>query len=117
MMLYEETTGSVFPSDLYLQPGEQPAVVSENLGDAMCAGYRDIGIFAHEGPVRNVVDRLEALEPRWMHAMHGGSITAEAIPSYTRALREQPFAYDGKLLGRDVAAPEDAVPGVGAPQA
>jgi hypothetical protein len=52
-----------------------------------------------------------------MHAMHGGSITAEAIPSYTRALREQPFAYDGKLLGRDVAAPEDAVPGVGAPQA
>ncbi|MEJ7656669.1 MAG: hypothetical protein WKF33_06545 [Thermoleophilaceae bacterium] len=117
MMLYEETTGSVFPSDLYLQPGEQPAVVSENLGDAMCAGYRDVGIFAHEGPVRNVVDRLEALEPRWMHAMHGGSITAEAIPSYTRALREQPFAYDGKLLGRDVVAPEDAVPGVGAPQA
>jgi flavorubredoxin len=117
MMLYEESTGSVFPSDLYLQPGEQPPVVTEDLGDAMCAGYRDIGIFAHEQPVRNVVDRLEALEPQWMHAMHGGSITAEAIPRYTRALREQPFGYTGKLLGRDVAAPEEAVPGVGAPQA
>ena len=83
----------------------------------MCAGYREIGIFAHEQPVRNVVDRLEALEPQWMHAMHGGSIAAEAIPRYTRALHEQPFAYSGKLLGRDVVAADDAVPGVGAPRA
>lgn len=116
MMLYDDTTGSVFPSDLYLQPGDQPPVVTENLGDAMCAGYREVGIFAHELPVLEVVDRLEALEPQWMHAMHGGSLTRDAIPYYTRALREQPFAYDGRLFGRDVVAPEETVAGVGAPQ-
>lgn len=114
MMLYEETTGSVFPSDLYLQPGEQPPVVSEDLGEEMCGVYRAVGIFAHEDPVRDVVDRLEALDPSWMHAMHGGSITREAISRYTRALREKPFAYEGTLLGREVGAqPAPAPPPVG----
>jgi hypothetical protein len=32
--------------------------------------------------------------------MHGGSLTAEALPDYVQALREQPFAFDGRLLGR-----------------
>jgi flavorubredoxin len=104
MMLFDETTHSVFPADLYIQPGDQPPVVTEDLGDAMCELYRTVGIFAHEQPVRAVVDRIEALEPAWMHAMHGGSIAGEAIPRYTRALREQPFAYDGRLLGREVVA-------------
>ena len=76
--------------------------MSEDLGTEMCAVYRAVGIFAHENPVRAVADRIEALEPAWMHAMHGGSLTAEAIPGYTRALREQRFAYEGKLLGREV---------------
>ncbi len=102
MMLFDETTRSVFPSDLYIQPGPQPPVVSEDLGAEMCGLYREVGIFAHEDPVRQVVDRLEALEPDWMHAMHGGTLARAAIPRYTRALREQPFAYEGKLLGRDV---------------
>ena len=111
MMLYEETTGSVFPSDLYIQPGPQPPKVSENLGAEMCALYRAVGIFAHEEPVRRVVDRIEALEPRWMHAMHGGSLTGEVIPDFTRALRESEFAYEGKLLGRELAPSSDrAVP-------
>jgi flavorubredoxin len=108
MMLFEETTRSVFPSDLYLQPEEQPKIVTDNLGDEMCAVYRQIGIFAHENPVRGVVNRLEALDPRWMHAMHGGSLTSEAIPYYTRALREQDFAFDGRLFGRDLPTAEPA---------
>jgi flavorubredoxin len=116
MMILEETTRSVFPADLYIQPGPQPPTVSEDLAEEACQYYRDIGIFAHEQPVRDVVDRLEALDPDWMHAMHGGSLTREAIPRYTKALREQPFSYDGRLLGRRVlAAPDKAVPGLGAP--
>jgi flavorubredoxin len=105
MMIFEETTRSIFPADLYLQPGEQPVAVAEDLGAEMCAYYRAIGIFAHEQPVRRVVDRLEALKPKWMHAMHGGSLTAEAIPCYTGALRELSFAYEGRLLGREVIPP------------
>ena len=105
MMVVEETTGSLFPSDLFLQPGDQPPVVTENLGDAMCEVYRQVGIFAHEDPVRQVVDRIEELDPAWTFAMHGGSLTREALPGYVRALREQDFGYEGKLLGRELAAP------------
>jgi flavorubredoxin len=105
MMVYEETTGSLFPSDLYLQPGDQPPVVSENLAEAMIGVYRAVGIFAHEDPVREVVDRIEGLTPSWVHAMHGGTITGDALHHYTTALREQEFAYNGMLLGREVRQP------------
>src|SRR5918994_6693663 len=70
MMIFEETTRSVFPADLYIQPGPQPPVVSEDLGEDACAFYRAIGIFAHEQPVRDVVDRLERPHPPGKHAMH-----------------------------------------------
>jgi flavorubredoxin len=102
MMLFDETTKSLFPSDLFIQPGDQPPVVNENLGSMMCEYYRQIGIFAHEQPVRDVVDRIEALDPNWIHGMHGGSLPHDAIAYFTRALREEPFGYQGKLLGRDV---------------
>jgi flavorubredoxin len=105
MMVVEETTGSLFPSDLFLQPGDQPPVVTENLGDAMVEVYRNIGIFAHENPVRAVVDRIEAIDPAWVHAMHGGSLPREALPPYVEALREQDFAYRGMLMGRELAVP------------
>jgi flavorubredoxin len=106
MMLFEEKTGSVFPSDLFIQPGDQPPVVTERLGTEMCSFYREMGIFAHEDPVRDVVDRIDRLDPSWIHGMHGGSLPREAIPDFVRALREEPFAYQGKVLGRDL--PEHA---------
>jgi flavorubredoxin len=106
MMLFEETTGSLFPSDLFLQPGDQPPVVSEDLGPLMCGYYREIGIFAHEEPVRQVAERIERLDPAWIHPMHGGSFARETAPHFIHALREEPFAYQGKLLGREL--PSDA---------
>jgi flavorubredoxin len=102
MMVMEETTGSLFPADLFLQPGEQPPVVTENLGDAMCEVYRMVGIFAHEAPVREVADRIAQLDPEWVHAMHGGTLTRESLPSYLSALQRQEFAYRGRLLGRAI---------------
>jgi len=102
MMVVEETTNSLFPSDLFLQPGEQPPVVTENLSDAMCEVYRQVGIFAHENPVRRVVDRIAGMNPAWVHAMHGGTLTREALPKYMTALQRQEFAYRGRLLGRPV---------------
>ena len=105
MMVVEETTNSLFPSDLYLQPGEQPSVTSENLADEMLGAYRLFGIFAHEDPVRAVSRRVEELRPGWIHAMHGATITGDALPQYTRALLEEPFAYRGVLFGREIGAP------------
>jgi flavorubredoxin len=85
MMLFEETTKSLFPSDLFIQPGDQPPVVSEDLGTEMCAFYREVGIFAHEEPVRRVVDRVEALDPDWVHGMHGGRLGRGSFPAYVRS--------------------------------
>jgi flavorubredoxin len=109
MMVVEETTKSLFPADLFLQPGDQPPVVTENLGDAMCEVYRKVGIFAHERPVRDVVDRIAGLDLEWIHAMHGGTLTRESLPYYVSALRLGEFAYRGLLLGREVGTQQSLV--------
>jgi flavorubredoxin len=103
MMVVDETTGSLFPSDLFIQPGDQPPVVTENLSAPMIDLYRAAGIFAHELPIRQVVDRVEKMNLSWVHPMHGGSFERSAFANYTRALRDNEFAYRGMLLGREVA--------------
>jgi flavorubredoxin len=100
MMVFEETTRSLFPADLFIQPDEQPAIVRENLGQEMCQLYRETGIFAARQPVLRVVDRLERLAPTWIHPMHGGSFSGELLPSYISALRNEPFEFEGKIFGR-----------------
>lgn len=100
MMIFEETTRSLFPADLFIQPGEQSPIVRENLGREMCHLYRETGIFAAREPVLKVVDRLEKLDLDWIHPMHGGSLPRDVMPSYTRALRSEAFAFEGKVLGR-----------------
>jgi flavorubredoxin len=102
MMVVEETTRSLFPADLFIQPGDQPPIVRENLGQAMCQLYRESGIFAAKEPVLAVVDRLEALDLEWVHPMHGGSLRRAVLPDYVRALRGEPFAFEGKVFGRSM---------------
>lgn len=103
MMVVEETTRSLFPSDLFTQPADQPPVVTEDLSKTMVDMYRTVGIFAHEFPVRHVVDRLDKLDLAWIHPMHGGSFERNLFPKYANALRENEFAYHGMLLGREIA--------------
>jgi flavorubredoxin len=102
MMVFEETTGGLFPADLYLQPGEQTPLVRENLGGEMCALYREVGIFGGRDPVLETVDRLERLPIERIHPMHGGSLLKEVIPKYNAALRSQRFWYSGKVFGRPI---------------
>jgi flavorubredoxin len=102
MMAYDERTMGLFASDLFLQPGEQPALLSEDLADEMCVWYRSAGIFAAEAPVRSLLDRLERLEIAHAYPGHGGTLSKDALPTYVDALRSQSFAFDGRLLGRSV---------------
>jgi flavorubredoxin len=102
MMVLEETTRSLFPADLFIQPGDQPPIVEEDLSPQMLALYRKIGIFAHETPVRQTVNRIEKINPAWIHPMHGGSFERKLAPRLFRALREEPFAYQGMLRGREL---------------
>ncbi len=34
--------------------------------------------------------------------MHGGTLTGEVLPRYAEALRREAFAYQGRLMGRDL---------------
>jgi flavorubredoxin len=107
MMVLEETTNSLFPADLFIQPGDQPPVVREDLGTEMCNLYRAVGIFGGREPVLATVSRIEEFAPAWVHPMHGGSLPGELLPTYISALRTQPFAFEGRVFGRAVV---DATP-------
>jgi flavorubredoxin len=115
MMVIEESTSSLFSSDLYLQPGEQPPVSGEDRSSEMLEAYRTYGIFAHEDPVRAVARQIDQLRPTWVHAMHGATIPGDALSYYTRALLDEQFAYRGLLFGRSIGPhpARDADRGVG----
>jgi flavorubredoxin len=100
LMVVDETTHSLFPADLFGQPGDQPAIVNEDLSKLECKWHRENGLFAAAEPVLRVVDRLEKLNLQWVHPMHGGSLPGEILAHYIHGLRTEPFAFDGRLLGR-----------------
>ena len=100
MMIYEETTKSLFPSDLFMQPGNNRPVVSENLSESMIALYRKVGIFASEEPVRRTTRRLIDLSPNMVYPMHGSCIEKSTFLNYTNAIMNNDFAYTNMLLGQ-----------------
>ena len=104
MMIFEETTKSLFPSDLFIQPGNNGPVTSQDLSESMLALYRAIGIFSSEKPVRQTTSRLVKLDPETVFPMHGSCIDRSMFPQYTDAIFKQQFAYDGKILGQDLEA-------------
>lgn len=100
MMIFEDTTKSLFPSDLFLQPGENKSVLSEDLSEAMIAAYREVGIFGSEEPVRNTTKRLMKLSPNMVFPQHGSCIDKSIFSKYTDAIMNNNFAYSGMLLGQ-----------------
>ena len=57
MMVFEETK-SLFPSDLFIQPGDNKPITSDDLSKDMINLYRGARIFASEEPVRQTTRRL-----------------------------------------------------------
>ena len=74
MVIFEENTKSLFPSDLFIQPGNNKPVTSDDYSESMINLYRGTGIFASEKPVRNTTKRLENLSPNMVYPMHGSCI-------------------------------------------
>ena len=104
MMVFEETTKSLFPSDLFIQPGTNKPVMSDDLSQAMISLYRAVGIFASEKPVRLTTERLVKLSPKMVFPMHGSCIDNSMFSKYTDAIMKNDFAYSGMLLGRELGS-------------
>jgi flavorubredoxin len=102
MMMFEETTKSLFTSDLFMQPGSNGAVSSDDLSQSMIGLCRAVGIFASEKPVRQTTRRLEKLSPEMVFPMHGSCIEKSTFSKYVKAIMDSEFAFDGKLLGQDL---------------
>jgi len=100
MMIFEETTRSLFPSDLFIQPGDAKPVSSEDLSESMLALYRGVGIFASEKPVRQSVKRVSKLRPEMVFPMHGSCFDSSLFEKYAAALMENDFAFSDVLLGQ-----------------
>ena len=103
MMIFEENTKSLFPSDLFIQPGNNKPVISENLSDAMIEYYIAIGIFGSEEPVRQTTRRIVKLEPKMVFPMHGSCLDSSIFSKYTDAILNKKFAYSGNILGQKVS--------------
>jgi flavorubredoxin len=92
MMIFEETTKSLFTSDLFIQSGDNhKVVISKDLSENMINLYRAVGIFAREQPVRN---------PRMVYPMHGSCLDSSVFPRYVEAIMNKDFAYTDMLLGQ-----------------
>ena len=102
MMIFEENSKSLFTSDLFIQPGFNKPVISEDLSDSMIALYQGVGIFASEKPVRMTSKRLEKLQPKMIYPMHGSCIDGSVFSKYVDSIMRNDFAYSGKLLGRSM---------------
>ncbi len=100
MMVFEDSTRSLFPSDLFIQPGENRPVASEDLSESMIELYRAAGIFASETPVRQTTRRLVDMAPEMVFPMHGSCIEKGMFSKYVDALMKNEFAYSGVLLGQ-----------------
>jgi flavorubredoxin len=101
MMIFEETTKSLFTSDLFIQPGDNhKPVISDDLSESMIDLYRAVGIFASEQPVRRVTERLVKLNPSMVYPMHGACLDSSIFPKYVEAIMKKDFAYTDMLLGQ-----------------
>ena len=100
MMIYEETTKSLFPSDLFIQPGNNKPIISDDLSEGMISLYKAVGIFANEEPVRRTTRRLMNLSPNMIYPMHGSCIENSYFSMYTDAIMKNNFAYTDMLLGQ-----------------
>lgn len=102
MMIFEETTKSLFPSDLFIQPGEHRPIISEDLSNEMIQLYNIAGIFASEEPVRKVAQRLVNLNPKLICPMHGSAFDSSVLSKYVDSLMNNRFAFSNTLLGRSL---------------
>lgn len=86
LLPFDETTGTLFSSDLFIEPGAGPAVTDRDLTDAMVGQSRALGIFPSRPHLDAALDKIEALGPTTL-ACHHGSVKAGQVQAYVDAMR------------------------------
>ncbi len=88
MLACDETTRTVFCSDVFISLGEGPAVTDHDESDAMLDAYRTIGIFPSKRHLDAALDKIEATKPATLACHHGSVKGGSGVQGYLRAMRE-----------------------------
>ena len=92
LVVYEETQGVLYSSDLFMQPGEGPATTDQDLSDQMVESYRLGGLMPSMRHLHSALDKLEPLLSETPGiktvACHHGSVLTGGLMPYFKALRE-----------------------------
>lgn len=87
MLAYDETTRTLFSSDLFLQPGNGPALTDGDISEEMVAYTRSIGLFPSQAHLGAALDKIDVLRPETL-ACHHGTVKAGHIATYLAAFRQ-----------------------------
>ena len=77
-LLFEETTGTLFTSDLLTHVGDPPALTGGDILGPAVEAERRFGYTALTPATGTTIRRLAALEPRTLAVMHGSSFSGDA---------------------------------------
>lgn len=101
ILLFEETTGTLFASDLFTQFGKTPAITESDVVQRAVETHMQFPDYLPVGPhTARVFDRLEALQPRLIAGHHAPAYAGNAVQAL-RDLRSELFRLAG-------SAPEPA---------
>jgi hypothetical protein len=100
LMIYEETTQTLFPNDLFSMPGTEIAtdrdVSQETLGAA-----RDLGYQADDrASLERALDRIEEVDLKTVAPMHGPALKGH-FAQLLRAFRENSLSTSPRPEGSD----------------
>jgi flavorubredoxin len=90
LLAVEETQGTLFSSDLFIQPGHGKAFTDEDLSEQMVDLYKRIGLMPSMGHIRSALDKVNDLDIKTIACHHGSVLTGNLEPYY-RAVWEQDF--------------------------
>jgi len=79
-LLYEETTGTLFTSDLFTHVGDPPAVTDGDIMGPAVAAEKQFGYTGVTPATGATIRRLAGLAPRTLAVMHGSSFSGAAAP-------------------------------------
>jgi flavorubredoxin len=79
-LLHEETTGTLFCSDLFTQVGDLPALTGGDIVAPAVAAERQFGYTGVTPATGATIRRLAGLGPRTLAVMHGSSFAGDTTP-------------------------------------
>jgi flavorubredoxin len=99
ILVHEETTGTLFVSDLFTVFGKPAPVTESDVIEPAMAALANLPGYLPVGPhTARVFDRLEALKPRVLAGHHSSAYTGDAVQAL-RDLRTELFKFSGLESG------------------